>query len=146
MNWHEYFLNLTKQVALKSKDESTKIGAIIVGPEKEIRSTGYNGFPRGFNDNDPEKQKRPIKYKYMEHAERNAIYNAARFGAPIKDCTMYCLWPPCTDCARAIIQAGIVNLITNYTIKDCPKRWHDDLVIARGMLSDCGVEFFTYKY
>lgn len=116
IDWNKYFLNLAANVALKSKDESSKIGVVIVGPGHEIRSTGYNGFPRGMNDDDPAKQARPMKYKYFEHAERNAIYNAARFGAPVEGCTMYCLWPPCSDCARAIIQAGIVKLVVNQGI------------------------------
>lgn len=141
MIWDEYFLGIAEAVALKSKDESSKIGAVIVGPDHEIRSTGYNGFPRGFNDNDPEKQIRPGKYKYFEHAERNAIYNAARFGAKVKNCTMYCQWPPCSDCARAIIQAGIKKLVIKHGILTCPKRWHEDMGIAAGMLRECGVKF-----
>lgn len=141
MNWDEYFLNLSANVALKSKDKSSKIGAVIVGPGHEIRSTGYNGFPRGMNDNDTSKQERPLKYKYFEHAERNAIYNAARFGATIDGCIMYCQWPPCSDCARAIIQAGIVKLVVNRGILTCPDRWHEDMIIAAAMLRECGVRF-----
>ena len=140
MEWHEYFLNLSKAVALKSKDESSKIGAVVVGPDQEIRSTGYNGFPRGFNDSDPAKQERPLKYKYFEHAERNAIYNAARFGASLLGCTLYCEWPPCTDCARAIIQSGITTVINSKSIIDCPERWRDDMNLAHEMLLDCGVK------
>ena len=139
MKWDDYFLNIAKAVSLKSKDESSKIGAIIVGPDHEIRSTGYNGFPRGFDDSDPVKQERPLKYKYFEHAERNAIFNAARYGASTKGCTLYCEWPPCTDCARAIIQAGIVRIRLSKAVSDCPERWQEDMSIAQGMLLDCGV-------
>lgn len=62
MEWINYFLGIAEQIKLKSKDESTQIGAIIVGKDKEIRSTGYNSFPRGLDDNRPERQERPQKY------------------------------------------------------------------------------------
>lgn len=139
--WDQYFLEIAKTVALKSKDQSSKIGAVIIGPDYEIRSTGYNGLPRGANDEDLVKQERPMKYKYFEHAERNAIYNAARFGATTEGCSMYCLWPPCPDCARGIIQAGIKRLVVGKPIIACPARWHEDLAIAVDMLRECGVKF-----
>ena len=65
-------------VAKKSKDQSTQIGAVIVGPDNEIRSTGYNSFPKGLNDDLQERQERPEKYYWIEHAERNALYNASQ--------------------------------------------------------------------
>ena len=78
MTWNEYFLNIAEAVKLKSKDQRTQIGAVIVGQDKEIVSTGFNSFPRGINDFVEERQQRPEKYFWMEHAERNALYNAAR--------------------------------------------------------------------
>ena len=84
MRWVEYFRNLAHQVKLKSKDESTQIGAIIVGKDKEIVSTGYNSFPRGLTDDIKSRQERPEKYYWFEHAERNAIYNAAIIGVSTK--------------------------------------------------------------
>jgi len=108
MNWNEYFLNIAEQVKEKSKDRNTKIGAVIVGPDNEIVSTGYNSFPRGINDGLEERQQRPEKYYWMEHAERNAIYNAARIGVSLRDTTMYLTCGiPCSDCARGIISSGI---------------------------------------
>ena len=89
MKWTDYFLNIAEQIKLKSKDESTQIGAVIVGDDNEILSTGYNSFPRGLNDNKPERQERPEKYFWFEHAERNAIYNAARIGTPLVNSTIY---------------------------------------------------------
>src|ERR1019366_1039390 len=80
MSWDEYYLNMLELVASKSKDKSTKVGVIVVGPDNEIRSTGFNSFPRGINDDLEERQLRPAKYLYIEHGERNAIYNAARVG------------------------------------------------------------------
>lgn len=76
MNWKEYFRNIAHQIKLKSKDEKTQIGAVIVGIDNEIVSTGYNSYPRGINDSIAERQERPEKYYWFEHAERNAIYNA----------------------------------------------------------------------
>ena len=76
MNWLEYFYDMANLVAKKSKDQSTKIGAVIVGADNEIRSTGYNSFPKGLNDDLQERQERPEKYYWIEHAERNALYNA----------------------------------------------------------------------
>ena len=117
MRWVEYFQNLAHQVKLKSKDERTQIGAVIVGKDKEIVSTGYNSFPRGIKDNVKERQERPEKYFWFEHAERNAIYNAARIGVSTKGCTMYLSCGiPCSDCARGIINAGITRIF-------CERSW-----------------------
>jgi dCMP deaminase len=111
MNWIEYFRNLANNVKLKSKDTKTQIGAVIVGKDNEIVSTGYNSFPRGLDDTIEERQERPEKYYWFEHAERNAIYNAARIGVSTKGTTMYLShWFPCADCARGIINAGITTL------------------------------------
>ena len=105
--WNYRFMELALHVSTWSKDPSTKVGCVVVGPDKEIRSLGYNGFPRGVNDDLEYRQTRPIKYAFYEHSERNAIYNACSFGASLRGCTMYVTMPPCADCARAIIQSGI---------------------------------------
>jgi dCMP deaminase len=112
-DWHSYYLSICKVVAGRSKDPATQIGCIIVGPAHEIRSTGYNSFPRGIRDDVPERRERPEKYLWIEHAERNAIYNAARAGTPLEGCTIYVEIMPCMDCARAIVQAGIVEVIVD---------------------------------
>ena len=112
MNWDEYFINIAEQVKLKSKDNKTKIGVVIVGKDNEIVSTGYNSFPRGINDTIDERQERPEKYYWFEHAERNAIYNAARIGVSTKGTTMYLTCGiPCADCCRGIINAGITKIV-----------------------------------
>jgi dCMP deaminase len=137
MKWHEYFLNVCAVVAGKSKDESTKVGAVIVGPDHEIRSTGYNGFPRGVREL-KDRQHRPLKYRYTEHAERNAIYQAARAGVCTNKCTLYVnSLPPCADCARAIIQAGIVEVY--FACADVPERWYDDWIISQTMFKESDV-------
>ena len=110
-DWDSYYLSVCRTIATRSKDPSTQIGCIIVGPAREIRSTGYNSFPRGIVDTIPERQQRPEKYFWIEHAERNAIYNAARAGTPLEGCTVYVEVTPCMDCARAIVQAGIAKVV-----------------------------------
>ena len=74
--WDQYFMTMAYLAATKSKDKSTTVGAVVVGPDNEIRTTGYNSFVRGFNE-EPRHHERPLKYEVTEHAERNAIYNAA---------------------------------------------------------------------
>ena len=112
MNWDEYFINIAEQVKLKSKDNKTQIGVVIVGKDNEIVSTGYNSFPRGINDDVLERQDRPEKYFWFSHAETNAIVNCARIGVSTTGCKMYMSCEiPCTDCARNIINAGIVEIV-----------------------------------
>lgn len=113
MDWDEFFLGLAEHVSIKSKDRSTKVGAVIVGPDNEVLSLGWNGFPRGVGD-DPEwydnRYNRPDKYEWTEHAERNAIFNAARHGIALRGSTMYTTHAPCASCARAIVQSGITSV------------------------------------
>ncbi len=111
--WHAYYLGVCRSLALRSKDPATQIGCVVVGPAHEIRSTGYNSFPRGIHDTVPERLERPEKYLWIEHAERNAIYNAARAGTALEGCTVYVEVTPCMDCARAIVQAGIARVIVD---------------------------------
>jgi dCMP deaminase len=154
MNRAEYFLGLAEQVKLKSKDESTQIGAVIVGKRKwwwfrwskEVLSTGFNSFPMGLDDNLPERQERPLKYHYFEHAERNAIYNAARVGIPLAGSIMYLTSGlPCSDCARAIINSGIKIV---YCKRECTtknkEKWAESQQIAKDMLIECGVNLIFY--
>jgi len=110
--WDEYFLRMAEYVSTRSKDRSTKVGVVIVGPDHEVISMGYNGMPRGVNDDVESRHERPSKYMWFEHGERNAIFNAARVGVTTRGTTMYlnCGWP-CADCARAIIQTGITRVV-----------------------------------
>lgn len=112
-SWDEYYLQICKVVAARSKDPNTQIGCVVVGPAHEIRTTGYNSFPRGIRDDVPERRMRPTKYLWIEHAERNAICNAARCGTALEHCTIYVEIMPCMDCARAIVQAGIREVVVS---------------------------------
>ena len=149
MRWVEYFRNLAHQVKLKSKDENTQIGAIIVGKDKEIVSTGYNSFPRGLQDNIRERQERPEKYFWFEHAERNAIYNAARIGVSTKGCTMYLSCGiPCSDCTRGIINSGITRIFCERGDVTKGKHWEENYERSWSMLEEAGinVQFYDDEY
>ena len=144
--WNQRFMELALLVASWSKDPSTKTGAIVVGPDREIRATGYNGLVRGVDDNKAERLERPTKYDFFEHAERNAIYNACLTGTSLKGCTMYATHPPCTDCTRAIIQSGIKTVITREleTRKDISgQTWRDKLDYSRQMFEESGVAYIV---
>lgn len=140
MDWDQYFMTLSYVVAMKSKDKSTTVGCVIIGPDNEIRTTGYNNFVRGWDDEESTNHDRPYKYEITEHAERNAIYNASRFGVSLKDCRIYLTLKPCPDCARAIVQSGISEVIlhkeypTNVNVK-----WTDGQIVANNILKNGGV-------
>lgn len=111
-NWDKRWLEKAQQFGDWSKDRSTKVGCVIVDSEQRLVSQGYNGFCTGCDDNIDSRHERPAKYLYTEHAERNAIYNAARLGISVKGTTIYTSLFPCVDCTRAIIQSGIKRLVT----------------------------------
>jgi dCMP deaminase len=147
MNWVEYFLNIAESVKLKSKDRRTQIGAVIVGEDNEIVSTGFNSFPRGINDDVDERQLRPEKYYWMEHAERNALYNAARIGVSTKNTTMYLTCGiPCTDCAKGIISSGVKAIYckTEDTTKN-REYWDEHAKRSLPMFQEAGVDIFYYE-
>lgn len=145
MNWKEYFRNIAHQVKLKSKDKYTQIGAVIVGADNEIVSTGYNSFPRGINDANDERQERPEKYYWFEHAERNAIYNAARIGVSTKGTTMYLTCGiPCADCARGIINSGIVCIFCERGEGAKGPKWEESAERSWQMFDEAGVNVQFY--
>jgi dCMP deaminase len=137
--WDQRFLDLASLVASWSKDRSRKVGAVIVGPAGEIRSTGYNGFPRNVADDVETRHQRPAKYQWTEHAERNAIYNAARHGTPLEGCVIYLPWFPCMDCARAIVQSGIKGMVSYKPDLEDPK-FGADFKAATEMFNEVGME------
>ena len=138
-DWDLRFLRLAEHIGTWSKDRSTRVGCVIVGPHKEIRAIGYNGFPRGTDDDLDARHARPAKYKWTEHAERNAIYNSARAGISIDGCTMYLPWFPCMDCARAIVQSGIATLVA-YRPDVSHPTWGEDFRLAITLFEETGVE------
>lgn len=146
IDWHLYFNEMAKLVASKSKDRSTKVGVVVVGPDNEVRSTGYNGFPRGIDDSIEERHLRPAKYAWTEHAERNAVYNAARIGVSLKGCTMYFDGDPypCQDCARAVIQSGISTVVgTDIPFEGVGQQWKESCALGKQMLEEAGVKIIV---
>jgi dCMP deaminase len=116
MHWAEYFLSMCDTVALKSKDPSTKVGAVIT-VDNYVVMTGYNGFAPGALEND-ELWSRPTKYDHVIHAEANAIANAARRGNAIEGGTLYCNLLPCLACARLVAASGIERVVYDKTRQD----------------------------
>jgi dCMP deaminase len=147
MNWDQYFLNIAEQVKEKSKDRRTKIGAVIVGKDNEIVSTGYNSFPRGIDDDVEERQVRPEKYFWMVHGELNAILNAARIGVSTNGCKIYLTCGvPCSNCGRAIINVGITEVYckTEDTTRNREK-WDEEAARTLKMFEESGVEVIFYE-
>lgn len=143
----KYYIRLCKEIASASKDPSTKVGAIIVGPDHEIRSTGWNGFARNVNDTSARWNDRPTKYKYVVHAERNAVYNAARMGTPLKGCTMY-VRPlfVCNVCADAIIQSGIIEVVMMESRAISQPIWEEVRSISQSKLDEAGIKIRVVGY
>ena len=141
-DWDKRFLKLAKHISEWSKDPSTQVGCVVVGPDREVRSTGFNGLPRGIEDNDERLNDREIKYPLICHAEENAIMHAARIGISLKDCTAYVTWPPCTRCARSLIQAGISTIIYPENT-EIPERWMADFNLSLNMLKEANINLKT---
>jgi len=133
--WDRWFIGLATYIATASKDPSTQVGCVIVGPDREIRSTGFNGFPRGIADTVERLNNRDLKYPLVCHAEENALLHAARIGVSLKGCVAYCTWPPCTRCARSIAQVGIIEVVYPDGL-EIPERWMDDFKLSNQLLEE----------
>ena len=140
MNKHNRYISLAKEISFWSKDPSRKIGAVAINKDGVIVSTGWNGFPRGMNDSADNYNDRAIKNKLIVHAETNLIYNAARIGASLDGCVLYC-WglPVCSECAKAIAQVGIKEVYWSCT-QEVPSRWMDSYTDTVDMLTDLGIK------
>ena len=143
LSWDEYFMGIALLAAMRSKDPSTQVGACIVNQDKRILSMGYNGMPRHCDDdvfpwardNDPLNS----KYLYVCHAELNAILNCAV--GSVRDCTVYVTLFPCNECAKAIIQSGIKEVVymqNKYAESDSVKA-------SKRMLEAAGVQLREYN-
>lgn len=141
---HRKFIGVAEAIASLSKDRSTRVGAVVLGPGSEIRSVGYNGMPRGVNDGVESRHERPAKYRYTAHAEENAIAQAARSGVSLDGCTLLVTSLfPCSTCARLIIQSGIKEVIAPYQAIDTV-RWGEEAAVSCEMLTEAGVEVHRY--
>lgn len=143
LSWDEYFMGIATLSAMRSKDPSTQVGACIVNSDKRILSMGYNGMPRCCSDDEfPwERDGKPLetKYIYVCHAELNAILNCAV--GSVRGCTVYTTLFPCNECAKAIIQSGIsevVYMADKYSDSD-------SVLASKKMFETAGVKYRLYK-
>lgn len=143
IDWDDYFMTMVYLAAMRSKDESTHVGAVVVDNLNIVRSMGYNSFVRGINDDVPERQVRPEKYFWFEHAERNAIYNSQ---SSLRGCCMYTNGIPCMDCARGIVQEGIKEIIVDAAWNDDNReKWQEHTSKSMEMFKEAGVGVRFWK-
>lgn len=113
ISWDEYFMGVALLSARRSKDPNTRVGACVVDEKNKIASVGYNGFPTGCDDDEFPWERvgdeLDTKYPYVCHAELNAILNHS--GASLAGCRIYVALFPCNECAKAIIQSGIREVV-----------------------------------
>ena len=143
LSWDEYFMSMAHLSALRSKDPNTQVGACIVNPEKRVVGLGYNGFPKGCNDDDfPWDRKGDFletKYPYVVHAELNAILNSIQ---DLKNCTIYVSLFPCNECAKAIIQSGFTCVV----YESDKYNGTEGNIASKKMFRDAGVELVQLTY
>ena len=137
--WMGRLLKMAKDIATWSKDDSTKVGAVITTLNGSPVSWGYNGMAKGIDDTVPERHVRPYKYKWMCHAERNAMDLSPR--SDLTDCVMFVTYSPCTNCAQSIIQRGLGTVVIDEscTADKMPEHWKEDMLAAIEMLEEAGV-------
>ena len=137
--WDEWFMRFVYLAADKSKDPRTKIGAVLVR-DKHIISTGYNGFPIGVNDTAERYDDREVKYKYVAHAEDNAVLSAARFGISTLGSTLYTQGIPCNECCKSVIQGGIKEVVVHKQWPATSPKWKEAAAISSIMLKEAGIK------
>lgn len=133
-------MKLARVAAEKSKD-ATQVGAVLVGPDREVRLTGFNGPPRGVKDL-AERRERPAKYLFASHAEANLVAFAAREGVRTAGCSVYVTHMPCADCARLLIQAGVKHVVFGDGKTSMPE---DQFEASKTMLFEAGVYVFNLR-
>ena len=139
--WDFRFLELAEVIAKWSKDGSTKVGAIIVRPDRTIASTGFNGFARGMDDFPDLYANRDYKYPRIIHAEMNAL-NFRR--EDVSGYTLYSSLHPCLTCASNIIQAGIKRVVCPLPDERVLERWGDNFALAMHDMQKAGIQFDVY--
>lgn len=135
-NWDTRFMALAEHVATWSKDPTTKVGAVIVRPDRTVASLGYNGPPRGVSDA-YSYENRQRKLARTIHAELNAILSSH---VPVAGYTLYVTLPPCDRCAAHIVQAGIKRVVCSVsTSLDYPDRWALEIAEGRKIFMEAGI-------
>lgn len=139
IKWDKRYIELAKSVSTWSKDPSKKIGAIAVSSRGSVLAQGYNGFPRGMEDSESRYNDRELKYKYVVHAEMNAIYNATYYGVSLDGATLYVYGlPVCSECAKGIIQVGIKRVVI--MADDIPEKWSESFKVTKEMFDEIGIK------
>ena len=131
--WNKRFMNLAFNIADWSKDPSTKVGCVIVNPDRIIVGTGYNGFARGVYDSEKRLNDRSKKYPMIIHAEVNAVLNSS---SSLKDGKAYVTHSPCAHCASVLVQSGVSEIITNPIPDDLLERFKESFTLARQILTE----------
>lgn len=145
LTWDEYFMNLARLSAMRSKDPNTQVGACIVGDDNRIISIGYNGAPIGFDDDifpwAREGNALETKYPYVCHAELNAILNYKGSRKNLEGAKIYVTLFPCNECAKLIIQSGIKEVVY-----ECDKYANTDgTKAAKKLFDECGVNYYQME-
>lgn len=142
ISWDEYFMGVAILASMRSKDPSTIVGACIVNSDNKIISTGYNGSPVGYDDNNMPWDRvgdfQNTKYAYVCHSELNAILNSPSI---VKGCKVYVTLFPCNECAKAIVQSGIEEVI----YLDDKYENTDSTIVSKRILDTCGVKYRKYE-
>ena len=141
--WDRRFLRIAEEVRLWSKDPGTKVGCVLVN-QRRIVSTGYNGFPQTISDDLDRYIDREYKLSVTIHAEKNAILNAAKNGTKVEGSTLYVTFPPCSQCASAVIQAGVAQVVCPDPVL-APERWRSNFVAANNLFYEAGVKVLYYS-
>ena len=141
--WDNRFLRIAEEVRLWSKDPGTKVGCVLVS-DRRILSTGYNGFPTSISDDLERYIDRDFKLSITVHAEKNAILNAAKNGTKVEGSTLYVTFPPCSQCASAVIQAGVAKVVCPDPAK-APERWRSNFIAANNLFYEAGVTVLYYS-
>ena len=143
IGWDAYFMGVAELSAKRSKDPNTQVGACIVSKDKKILSVGYNGAPNGYDDEilpwDREGSFIDTKYAYVCHAELNAILNNK--GSNLEGSTLYVDLFPCNECAKAIIQCGIKEIV----YKSDKYKGSDNNLVSRKLLDECNIKYRKYE-
>lgn len=142
-SWQE-LLKSAYIVAQKSTNISTQNAALLVDDDKNIILSAVNSFPNGVKETKKRQNSKSLRYKYSIHAERNAIYSAAKLGIKTEGLTIICPWAACSECAWAIIQAGIKKLVIHKQALDKSGHWQEDIEFAFNMLREAEVEIILF--
>lgn len=144
-SWDEWFMRQVYLVASKSRDPSTKIGAILVR-DNHVISSGFNGFPIGVKDSSERYDDRSVKYNFVVHAEDNAVLTAARFGISVKDTTLYTNGIPCCECSKSIIQGGVKEIVIHKQWPDMThSNWVESIKVSKIMFGEANINLRVFN-